>query len=88
MLLEDVAILMSLPFFGQAHATGATLKEEDQKKVEYLTKFLSSSKYSTNNATQILQRWRRKGQQVLIRGFPSLLALAFHLSVPAERQPS
>lgn len=45
---------MSLPFFGVAHATGGTLKEKDQKKVDYLTKSSSSSKYSTNKTTYLL----------------------------------
>lgn len=41
--LKDVAMLMSLPFFGEAHSTGVTLKEKDQKKVDYLTKSLPPS---------------------------------------------
>lgn len=34
-LLEDIAILTSLPLFKDAHAIG-TLEEEDQKRVEFL----------------------------------------------------
>lgn len=51
--MEDIAMLMSLRLFGEAHTIGIILKEEDQKKVEYLTKSLSSSKYSTNKATYL-----------------------------------
>lgn len=46
-------MLMSLPLFGEIHATRVTLKEEDWKKVEFLTKSLSCSKYSTNKATYL-----------------------------------
>lgn len=42
---------ISLPLFVEAHATRVTLKAEDQKKVDYLTKSLSSYKYLTNRAT-------------------------------------
>lgn len=52
--LEDVAVLTSLPLFGEARATGLTLSGEDKKKVEFLIKSLSSSKYSTNKATYLL----------------------------------
>lgn len=52
--LKDVAKLTSLPSLGEDHATGITLKEEDQKKVDYVTKSLSSSKYATKNANLLL----------------------------------
>lgn len=38
-----VAMLMSLHFFAKAHAIGATLKDNEQKKVDYLTKSLSKA---------------------------------------------
>lgn len=38
--LENVAMLMSLPLFGEAHATQVNLKGEDQMKVDYLAKSL------------------------------------------------
>lgn len=41
--LDDVAMLMSLHFFAKAHAIGATLKDNEQKKVDYLTKSLSKA---------------------------------------------
>lgn len=43
-------MLTSLSLFGEAHFTGVNVKGEDQKKVDYLTKSLSSSKYLTNKA--------------------------------------
>lgn len=43
-----MAILMSLSLFCEAHATWVTLSWDDQKKVEFLSKSLPSSKYSTN----------------------------------------
>lgn len=35
-LLEDVAMLTSLPLFGKAHAIRVTLSKEDQKRVKFL----------------------------------------------------
>lgn len=49
--LKDMAMLMSLPLFGESYAIGITLKIEDQEKVEYLTKSISSSKYPSNKVT-------------------------------------
>lgn len=51
--LEDVTVLMSLSLFDEAYAIRVTLRGEDQKKVEFLTKSLSISKYSTNKATYL-----------------------------------
>lgn len=42
---EDVLMLMSLPLFSEAHAIRVTLSGDDQKRVEFLSKPLSSSKY-------------------------------------------
>lgn len=50
---EDVAMLILLPLFGEAHAIGVALSEEDQKKVELLNKSLSSSKYLSNKTTYL-----------------------------------
>lgn len=46
-------MLMSWPFFDEVHTTRVTLKEGDQKNVEYLTKSLLTSKYSTNKGTYL-----------------------------------
>lgn len=84
-------MLMSVPFFGEAHATGITLKEKDQNKLEYLTKSLSSSKYPANKATYL--SWmkyfdeddRKDSQFQLV---PSLLAVVLHFSELALGQPA
>lgn len=47
-------MVMSLPLSVEAYATEVTLKGEDQKKVEYLIKSPSSSKYSIKKATYLL----------------------------------
>lgn len=46
-------MLISLPLFGETHATGKPLSEDNQKRVEFLSKSLSSSKYLTNKATYL-----------------------------------
>lgn len=40
--LEYVAVLTSLPLFGDAHATRVTLEGEDQKRLDFLNKALST----------------------------------------------
>lgn len=47
-------MLTSLPLFDEAHSTRVTLSGIDRKRVEFLSKSLSSSKYSTNKATYLL----------------------------------
>lgn len=51
--LKDVATLMSLSLFGEAHATRVTLSWDDQKKVEFLSKSLLCFKYSTSKFTYL-----------------------------------
>lgn len=43
--LQDVAMLTSLPLFGEAHATSLYPGEEDKKRIEFLIKSLLKSKY-------------------------------------------
>lgn len=51
--VEDVTMLTAVLLFVKAYDIRVSLNEEDQKKVEFLNKFLSSSKYSTNKATYL-----------------------------------
>lgn len=46
-------MLTSLSLFGKAHATGLFLDREDHKQVDFLTKFMSKSKYSNNKSTYL-----------------------------------
>lgn len=51
--LDDVATLTLLCLVGQAHATGLFLDRKDQKRVDFLTKSMLNSKYSTDEATYL-----------------------------------
>lgn len=51
--LEDVVVLTSLPLFDGAHAIGVTLEGEDQKRVNFLNKAFSDSRYAANKATYL-----------------------------------
>lgn len=51
--LEDVAMLTSLLLFGEAHAISLYPNGEDKKRIGFLTKSLSKSKYSTNKTTYL-----------------------------------
>lgn len=78
-------MLMSLSFFGEVHATGVTLKEEDQKKGEYKTKFLSSSKYSMNKATYLyLEDGDRRDSQYQLEAFLTFWLSYFILPSPLD----
>lgn len=49
--LEDVVVLTSLLLFSEAHAITLTLDGEGQKRLDFLNKSISDSKYATNKAT-------------------------------------
>lgn len=51
--LEDVTILNSLPLFRDAKPMGVTLREEDQKRLDFLNKALSDSRYFANKVTYL-----------------------------------
>lgn len=53
LLLEDVAVLTSLPLFGDADGMELTLEADDQKRLEFLHKALSDSRNSANKATYL-----------------------------------
>lgn len=67
--LEDLTMLTSLqgdghvPLFGAQHSTKVTLSGGDQKKVEFLSKSLSMSKYLTNKETYLLwEKYFKEGK--------------------------
>lgn len=66
----------------RGHATRVTLKREDQKKVEFLSKSISSSKHSTNKATYMsLVKYSMKAMKEIARfslRISSTLALILH----------
>lgn len=52
--LEEVAILTSVPMFGEDRvASFKNSEREDKKRLDALTSFLSKLKYSTNKATYL-----------------------------------
>lgn len=51
--LEDLAVLISLQLFGDAHAIGVILSADDQKRSEFLNKALSDSRYPSSKATYL-----------------------------------
>lgn len=51
--LEDVADLIPSQLFGDAHAMVVILKGEDQKRLEFLNKALSDSRYPASKATYL-----------------------------------
>lgn len=52
--MEDVALLTSLPMFGEAQVTNLpVLTGENNKRIEALTSFLSKTKYSMNKSTYL-----------------------------------
>lgn len=52
--LEDVAMLTSLPMFGEAHAASLYPDYIDKKRIKALQTTLSKTKYSINKATYLL----------------------------------